>query len=335
MQHINSNSLSKYISKRALPKNYIPSDAKLFEKEFEREIQGSKAVEYSGIFAMEDTLFDLKSLSVLDGLTHPQPLSRGAKLRRIFKLYSKKSSLDKGLWISDYWGHNYFHWMTESLPRLASLDGAYKDYPIILPEELSRYAYVEASLHALGYTPLYLQKHEKIHVKKLISHEKTAPSFNFHEIAINKLRGQFRQLVGDPIPSRKIYISRLQATKRKITNEAELIPLLLELGYEIRHFDQMPYLEQLQLMAEATHLVGIHGAGLTNMLYMKEGGKVLEFRFAGDTTNNCFFSLASACTIDYYYSLNTFQTPKIHLNSDMILDMAATKAALMDMELKI
>jgi len=50
-------------------------------------------------------------------------------------------------------------------------------------------------------------------------------------------------------------------------------------------------------------LIGIHGAGLTNILFMPKGASVLELRRKDDSHNNCYFSLASALELNYFYQL--------------------------------
>lgn len=39
------------------------------------------------------------------------------------------------------------------------------------------------------------------------------------------------------------------------------------------------------------------------MLFMPDGTKVIEFRKKNDDHNNCYFSLASALNLKYYYML--------------------------------
>jgi hypothetical protein len=39
------------------------------------------------------------------------------------------------------------------------------------------------------------------------------------------------------------------------------------------------------------------------MLFMKDGGRVLELRHVSDYVNNCYFVLASALKYDYFYQL--------------------------------
>ena len=56
-------------------------------------------------------------------------------------------------------------------------------------------------------------------------------------------------------------------------------------------------------MSRARYVVSNHGAGLTNMLFMKDGARVLELRHVSDYVNNCYFILASALQFDYLYQL--------------------------------
>jgi len=57
---------------------------------------------------------------------------------------------------------------------------------------------------------------------------------------------------------------RTRADKRRVVNEKEIAPILE------RH-------EQVKKCLNAEVIVGPHGAGLVNMLFMKEEGGVLEF----------------------------------------------------------
>ena len=57
-------------------------------------------------------------------------------------------------------------------------------------------------------------------------------------------------------------------------------------------------------MSRCEILAGVHGAGLVNMLFMKNAGKVIEVRGKNDSRNNCFFSLTSDLELDYYYYLS-------------------------------
>ncbi len=63
-------------------------------------------------------------------------------------------------------------------------------------------------------------------------------------------------------------------------------------------------MEQIHLFNSVKWLVSIHGAGLTNMIFMNKGCHILELRNKDDKDNNCYFSLASAVGLNYYYLEN-------------------------------
>ncbi len=87
-------------------------------------------------------------------------------------------------------------------------------------------------------------------------------------------------------------------------------------------------------MSETKILVGFHGAGLTNMLFMQPGGKVLEIRPDGTPVNNCFFTQANALNHHYYYVLSNPIDGDTHL-SDFTVDTEKLKSALLCIETDI
>ena len=58
------------------------------------------------------------------------------------------------------------------------------------------------------------------------------------------------------------------------------------------------------MMKTCSHFIGLHGASLTNMMFMPAKGKVFELRNHNDSHNNCYYALACALELDYFYSLN-------------------------------
>ena len=68
-------------------------------------------------------------------------------------------------------------------------------------------------------------------------------------------------------------------------------------------------------------LVGLHGAGLTNMLFMPAKSSIIEIRNNGDSHNNCYFSMASELNHAYYYLLGqgeSLQTDDVNIKIDIL-----------------
>lgn len=75
---------------------------------------------------------------------------------------------------------------------------------------------------------------------------------------------------------KNIYISRQNAKYRKIINEDELIKILKEYNFTIVNLDEMNVIEQIALFKNAQIVIGIHGAGLANLLFCSQNVRVLE-----------------------------------------------------------
>jgi capsular polysaccharide biosynthesis protein len=150
----------------------------------------------------------------------------------------------------------------------------------------------------------YFDRTVKLRVKELVLPSHTAQSGNYNPVVINQLRDVFLSKFGDVKPHRRIYISRMKAKKRKVANEDEVIALLDSFNYEIHYFEDYSFDQQVSICSESLSLIGLHGAGLTNMLFMRPGTQVLELRNENDCENNCYFSLASDLNIAYFFQLS-------------------------------
>ena len=97
--------------------------------------------------------------------------------------------------------------------------------------------------------------------------------------------------------------------------------MLISFGFEIHVFEQYSLSKQVDLMRDTQCLLGMHGAGLTNMLFMPSVGSVIELRNRGDQHNNCYFSMASELNHAYYYLQgdgDSEQTASVNLHIDLI-----------------
>jgi capsular polysaccharide biosynthesis protein len=75
---------------------------------------------------------------------------------------------------------------------------------------------------------------------------------------------------------RRIYLSRQNAPRRRLLNEAQVIDFLVERGFEVHDSAGMSVAEQQALFSEAAFIVAPHGAGLTNLVWCPSNTKVIE-----------------------------------------------------------
>src|SRR5205085_9437893 len=80
---------------------------------------------------------------------------------------------------------------------------------------------------------------------------------------------------GNSLPVR-IFITRSKSRLRYIENEAEIIGICRTNNFLIIDNDMLTYEDQVRMFQEASVIVGIHGAGLTNMFFRNDDCKVLE-----------------------------------------------------------
>lgn len=284
--------------KRQLPKNFVIEDSKLFEAAFSYKNSERDILFLKNVYFLKNVIFDLKSFKFYDTYCFVLNRSRIKLLLTIKYIFNKGESIENGILITDNWSKEYFHWLTDALTRYVVSEKYCNQSVLLLPIKFNESNYIIESLDFLKIKYQFITK-KKTFIHNLILPSHTANTGNYNVEAINKLNDKFVNKSTKPV--KKVYVSRQQATRRKITNESELVQLLMNYNFEIHYFENYSFHKQLKLLNESKILVGLHGAGLTNMLFMPKGGIIVELRNQNDTTNNCYFSLASDLKHDYYY----------------------------------
>jgi hypothetical protein len=114
----------------------------------------------------------------------------------------------------------------------------------------------------------------------------TADAFAAHMVKSHGLEGTTRVKNRVVIIDRKPYIAHPRSKKgmpRVIKNLQELEQGLQQRGGDVRvvDFARLTFAEQLKEVREADLLVGIHGAGLSHVMFMSDGATLVEL-----ATNN-------------------------------------------------
>ena len=237
--------------------------------------------------------------------------------------------------VDEFSSGSYFHWLCDVLPRLELLtETEFKNELFLFPPMETLIAFRESLAPYEIQRMHFMKLDEKFKAQKVFSVTPVAPSGNHRPKIMQAIRKRFlTYFAADIKPKRrKIWVSRQRAPKRTIVNEADLVPILHKHGWESMFMEDLTFADQVRLMAESTAIGGLHGAGLTNMLFMPAGGQVLEVRFRGDAHNNCYFSLASALEHEYWYLLADFASgTDVHVGN-VKLDADALDRVLGEME---
>ncbi len=296
---------------RKVPNNLISEDKYLFKNEFERQFPKSKQInlnffltDANGTFITNRNLDEnIKEKSSVYKINNLKILLLSIKKILTFNF---EIILKPTVWFTDNWSNGYFHWLLDALPRLNEFSTNNSHINIILPQQFDNQEYIKQSLGTLGFKNVKFMHSEKIYLfRKLYFQTHVAPTGNYNEQNLLILRKTLIKNINSDILNlnERIYISRSKANRRKIINEQELIPILKKYKFKIVNFEDFSWLQQTSICSNAKIMIGLHGAGLTNMLFMPENSKILELRRKDDAQNNCYFSLASALNINYYYQL--------------------------------
>jgi capsular polysaccharide biosynthesis protein len=199
----------------------------------------------------------------------------------------------------------YFHWMFDILPRIELLrrSGIHYDKLYINP---LLHPFHKETCETLGLpTENMIFSDPKIHIKasELIIPSLPAPSGSIPKWACDFLRTSFLKNYA-PKKRSRIYITRRNASSRKIVNEEELVEYLSRHGFKEAILENLSVREQAELFASAEMIVAPHGASLTNLVFCQPGTRVVEI-FTPNYVNQCYWMLSQHQHIDHHCILGS------------------------------
>jgi hypothetical protein len=215
-------------------------------------------------------------------------------------------------------GHtNYAHWLTDHITLL----DVYVEYfqplgiKIVLPDNLTEFAKASVRLMGIHQSDVLTAGGKALLFRDL----RFANSFSFNEIpkrfsqAVDRLIGGCgEETVGQNTKkraeSRRLFISRRDATSRPFLNAQELEETMAGLGYEIVVTGHMSLKEQIVCFSKADIIVGAHGAGLINAIFCRPGATLIEI-FPEYMVQPHFWTAASLRGLNYGYLAGTSFDP--------------------------
>lgn len=313
--------MKQNIKQRNKPVNIKIKESYLFQKDFEYFLPTINFLKANNVFINNDGLiwknWKFLTASFVNREKTYLPISQQIKFF-IKSWFKAKIKCKEGLWLVDSWSNNYFHWYGDVL---------YKIYlyrtrlpKLILPEGYLEYPYVEKTLKTLKIDYIIIPKDKKIKVKNfyfLVATDYKSQVIenicgNWEKKPFLKLRNDLNNGLQISSSKERVYITRKNSTHRKVINESELIKCLSKNKFSVYDFDKISWDEQINISSNASLLVSINGAALTNMIYMKESSKIIEIRHPAGIEQNCFFSMCDILGFDYYYLIGNPETHDFH-----------------------
>jgi len=193
---------------------------------------------------------------------------------------------------------NYFHWVIDYLPFIAAAKKIDAKARYICSENLTQYQL--DSLSWLQIEPELIHQSDWIMTENVIlpkrRHLSGSPSIHTLEF----LRKSFEPLALDnECASLRLYISR-RYSSRALQNEVEIEEILEENGFETLYLERLSFKDQVQKFANADIIIAPHGAGLTNILWCKEGTKVIELT-TSNVFNPCYRNLSNQIGLNHAF----------------------------------
>lgn len=319
---------------RKPPLNLNMADRVLFEKEITSQLRASELFTYENVCVSPEGIV-FKGLQLdEDLLIYPKQKKTYNWLYLLSSLIKrKKISLAKDetyLLIFDYWSNSIFHWMSDSLPRLNAVKQIAKNCVLLLPDNFE-YPYIHDSLKAFEVKRiLKIPVNAYVKCEKLICPQQITITGKFNPENIREVRQRILDFYlpkfENDYKPRNLYISRSKAKYRKVMNEDKVIEVLKNYDFTVIHYEDMTFKEQIELCYYAKNVISIHGANLTNVLFMKSGGNVMEFKKERDPDNHYFYAITDSVYCNYYYQECKSLDPAPGYNFwDLIVDLPLLK----------
>lgn len=199
---------------------------------------------------------------------------------------------------------SFYHWVVELLPRLRFLDRyrseTGRDPELLVPPDPPQY--VAETLKLLGHdvTDCRTWDNNVRRFERFVYPSNTRnPQGIPHPAACRWLREKLGGAAGDPAGAtpNRVYVSREDAGARRVTNEAALLSVLDDYGFEKVLLSQLDVREQVRLFREAEAVVGPHGAGLVNLVY---GIDIDVVELFGANVQEHYYHLSNLLGHDYH-----------------------------------
>lgn len=249
--------------------DYVPTNRMVMEASQVRMLR-------SGLLA--------RGMRVLPGSMHPQGRRLAMAPLRIIKskLSENAETLPAGplyaVCHSD-WSSGFFHWITEVLPRMISVRTTFPEAVLVRPTYSSIAEVVAKTIEMLEFPSEVVAPMDRpLQIPEVCFRSVPWPMGGYHPRDLEEVRNLVLNKTKNPERTdRRLYISRKRAAYRHIANENDVVAAVTKRGFEVVYAEDLPFLEQVQLFSESEAVVSIHGAGLTNMLWMPKKSAVIEF----------------------------------------------------------
>ncbi len=204
-------------------------------------------------------------------------------------------------------GIGHYHQICDNLPLLLEKS----QYPrLVYKKTLAKYL---GLLEILGTEYISVDRFVRIEVLEVFTVGRDTGFI--HPYSINKLR-MIKSINNIPKALEKIYISR-KHSRRSISSEIEIEEVFQANGYSVIFAEDHSLLEQISIFRQATHIGGLHGAGLVGAVWSSKGTKVFEI-MPRNFFNRCYEWQSKICGHNYFHFIIDNKNPNLDQLNNLI-----------------
>ena len=239
------------------------------------------------------------------------------KGNRVFYWKGIAHSLGKAIWMGGNFSWNYYHLLYEFIIKFLYLNklNITLDIPVLVDQvclDVPQYKELLDIVNNKGYKLIGVDRQWRFKVGELIyincpnlippnvKEGDIANDIQFDVKALNSLRNYLLPYSSQREFSKRIFLSRKNASQKRRFNEESIMELLSEFGFEAVFPEKLSVADQISLFNQADWIIGGSGAAFANLLFCGNSTKAIilsraYFNFSG------FSTIASALGVSLLY----------------------------------
>lgn len=165
--------------------------------------------------------------------------------------------------------NNYWHFLHDLLGQVALSKKLLPEHtPFLISKGLAEKPFFRSALLQSSYLSqcTWVIRDDNYYRADKAYFLQTMPNSNEQFLGVREI---LEVMDSDKDKSRKIFLTRSKKRIRFISNKTEIEDIAMRYHFEIVDADDLTLQQQIILFGETRYLIGIHGAGLTNVLYRK------------------------------------------------------------------
>ncbi len=230
-------------------------------------------------------------------------------------------------------GSNYFHWLFDLLPKIEILskNNLLKDIDFFYVPTINSFILKTLKIYGIKEKQLInssTQNH--IEADEVFTFEHLySKRGNFHNsfemipkwiiLFLQKKFTKFKKKVSS---KKRFFIDRTDSKYEhyKISNQIELKRILKKNSFDYIQLSKLDWYKQIYLFNNAKTIIGLHGAGLANLVFCKRNTKIFEILTKSDSKRNLYKHISEKIKLNYkkIIIVNNHNDRKVKLNLSIL-----------------